>query len=105
MMNDHEPPKLATLSAMCSPKVYFSSITWFGVAAGANPYQLLRRMELMAKYGQHIHTGHRFALQQNSDVVAADLHAGGSVPWPARSSGEAFAPAWRRSRKTRPWPG
>ena len=31
----------------------------------------------MAKNGQHIHAGHRFALQQNSDVVAADLDAGG----------------------------
>jgi hypothetical protein len=33
-------------------------------------------MELVAKNGQHIHTGHRFALQENSNVVAAYFHTG-----------------------------
>jgi hypothetical protein len=34
-------------------------------------------MELMAKNGQHIHAGHWFALQQDSDVIAADFDAAG----------------------------
>ena len=48
-----------------------------GISVGAKPHQLLRRMELVAKDGQHIHTGQGFALQESSDVVAADLDTRG----------------------------
>ena len=52
MMKVHEPPKLATASAMRSPKVASSSITSLGLRAGAHPHQLLRGMELPPQHGR-----------------------------------------------------
>ena len=43
------------------------------VPAGANAHQLLRRVKLPAHDGQHIHTRHRFLLQQSGDIVTAHL--------------------------------
>ena len=46
-----------------------------GIAAGADPHQLLRGVKLAAQHGQHVHPGVRFALQQNGDIVAVHFQA------------------------------
>ncbi len=45
------------------------------IAGGAHAHQLLRGVELAAQHGQHIHPGHRLALQQDRDVVAVHFQA------------------------------
>ncbi len=75
MMNDHEPPKWATASAMRSPNVavFFDDFVW--IAAGAYAYELLRRVKLAAEDGEHVHAGVGFALDEHTDVAAIDLDA------------------------------
>ena len=46
-----------------------------GIAAGADPHQLLRGVKLAAQHGQHVHPGVRLALQQNGDIVAVHFQA------------------------------
>lgn len=45
------------------------------VAGGARTHELVCGMELTAQHSQHIHARHRFAMQQNGDVVPVHFEA------------------------------
>ena len=50
-----------------------------GVTAGADADELLAGVELTSEDGEHVHAGEGFALEEDGDVVAVDLDAGGLV--------------------------
>ncbi len=51
MMNVHDPPKLATAigDALAEGHVFLNDVV--GIAAGANPHQVLRGVKLAAQHG------------------------------------------------------
>ena len=64
MMKVHDPPKLATASAMVSPNVDSRFDHFVGIAGGAIAYELLRGVKLASQDGEHVHAGVRFLLQE-----------------------------------------
>ena len=73
MMNDHEPPNRATVSATRSPSGQGLGDHLVRVAARPHAHEVLGGAELAADHGEHVEAGHRLALEQRRDVVAVDL--------------------------------